>query len=80
MITLYVEPFCHYCEEFEPTAEKIFAENQMMTCHVYCKHVGKCKHVASHIEQKVKQALLAEKVTKLYDELIQNKKERTLYE
>lgn len=80
MITLCVEPFCHYCEKFEPTVEKIFNENHRMACHVYCKHVGKCDYVAEYIEAKIKRSEITEKITALYDELIQNKKERTLYE
>lgn len=74
MITLYVEPFCHYCEDFEPTTEKIFSDNQMVSCRVYCKHVSVCQHVAAHIEQMVRRAALEEQVKNAYKELKENGK------
>ena len=74
MIGLYVEKFCHYCEDFEPTTEKIFSDNRMVSCRVYCKHVSKCRHVAEHIERLVHIAALEEQVKNAYKELKENGK------
>ena len=55
MIKLNIEEYCHNCEDFEPTCEKIFGRTLigpiMFDQIVTCVNKNKCRCIHTHIKQ-----------------------------
>lgn len=55
MIRLNVEPYCHECGEFEPTAESetIYAleKGRCRNTIVRCIHESRCRSIVEHLEK-----------------------------
>lgn len=54
MITLYVEPYCHTCKRFEPTANRVYATDTPLQTEVTCEHIASCVAMERHIRKEIK--------------------------
>lgn len=54
MIQLDVHKYCHECPEFDPTVEKIHANDVLYFAYVRCVHHAKCAQISKLLEKQLK--------------------------
>ena len=50
MIELNVKPYCQFCPEFEPSSEKMYADEISVATIIRCEHMEICNHIEKYLK------------------------------
>lgn len=47
MIEIFVEDYCHECEDFEPTVNRIYSDDQILAQDITCINRDRCERMCA---------------------------------